>query len=195
MPVPARKLPGPATTEDLLAMPEEGRYEIVDGELIPKEAASGRHGQAQTRLGRGLGPFDYRPGGPPDRPGGWRFASEVLVEFGRGHTRRPDVSGWRRERLPEMPAAVSITVLPDWVCEILSTHRAMDQVEKMRLYHRSRVAHYWIIDPEAEMLTVHRWHDDGYLNVLGARRGDRVRAEPFEAIELFVGGLFGDDDD
>ncbi|MCC6559075.1 MAG: hypothetical protein IT372_39630 [Polyangiaceae bacterium] len=55
------------------------------------------------------------------------------------------------------------------------------------------MGHYWLIDPERETLTVQRWTRDGYLYVLGARRGDRVRAEPFEAVELNVGVPFGDD--
>jgi hypothetical protein len=46
-----------------------------------------------------------------------------------------------------------------------------------------------------EVLTVHRWMDDGYLNVLTAERGERVRAEPFDAITWSVGALFGDDPD
>jgi hypothetical protein len=52
-----------------------------------------------------------------------------------------------------------------------------------------------LIDPERETLTVHRWIRDGYLFALGARRGDHVRAEPFEAVELQVGMLFGDDEE
>ena len=41
-----------------------------------------------------------------------------------------------------------------------------------------------------------RDHDpDGYVEVLIAERGETVRAEPFDAIELRVGVLFGDDDD
>ena len=67
-----------ATLADLLAIPEElRRHELIDGAQVEKEAASAKHGGAQTRLGRSLGPFDRRPGGPPDRPGGWWFASEV----------------------------------------------------------------------------------------------------------------------
>lgn len=46
-----------------------------------------------------------------------------------------------------------------------------------------------------EVLTVHRWMEGGYLNVLTAERGERVRAEPFDAIEGSVGVLFGDDPD
>jgi hypothetical protein len=40
-----------------------------------------------------------------------------------------------------------------------------------------------------------RWHPDGYVEVLSADRDEHVRAEPFEAIELRVAVLFGDDDD
>ena len=36
---------------------------------------------------------------------------------------------------------------------------------------------------------------DGYIEVLAAERGERVRAEPFDAIPLHVGVLFGDEDD
>jgi hypothetical protein len=34
---------------------------------------------------------------------------------------------------------------------------------------------------------------EGYLTILRAERGEVVRAEPFDAIELAVGTLFGDD--
>jgi hypothetical protein len=56
------------------------------------------------------------------------------------------------------------------------------------------VSHFWIVDPIEETLDVYRWHTDGYLQVLAAERGDRVRPEPFDAIELCVGVLFGDDE-
>jgi len=48
------------------------------------------------------------------------------------------------------------------------------------------VPHSWIVDPQLETLRVHRWTADGYLVVLDAERSQRVRAEPFEAIELQV---------
>ena len=50
-------------------------------------------------------------------------------------------------------------------------------------------------DPVEETLAVYRWHSDGYVEVLIAERQETVRAEPFDAIELRVGVLFGDDDD
>jgi Uma2 family endonuclease len=61
------------------------------------------------------------------------------------------------------------------------------------VYHRHHVGHYWIVDPVEETLAVYRWHVDGYVEVLMADRTERVRAEPFEELELSVGVLFGDD--
>ena len=65
----------------------------------------------------------------------------------------------------------------------------------MRLYHAAEVPHYWLLDPRDETLAVYRWATEGYLHVLGARRGERVRAEPFDAVELTVGVLFGEDEE
>ena len=86
-------------------------------------------------------------------------------------------------------------VRPDWVCEILSTNRRNDLVKKKRVYHRHAVPHCWIIDPAEETLSVCRWSPDGYVEILASERGERVRAEPFDAIELAVGIVFGDDED
>ncbi len=183
-----------ATIADLLAIPEaQRRHELIDGVLVEKEAASGRHGGAQVRLSRRLGPYDRRPGGR--WPGGWWFATEAEIQFAPTLVLRPDIAGWRRERLPVLPAEVPILVRPDWICEVLSTNRRHDLIQKKRAYHTYEVGHYWIIDPVEETLAVHRWHPDGYVEVRVADRTERVRAEPFDAIVLRIGVLFGDDDD
>lgn len=97
--------------------------------------------------------------------------------------------------MPEMPVEVPIIIIPDWICEILSSNRRNDIVTKKRAYHEHRVGHYWLLDPTDETLTVYRWHTDGYVELLVAERQETVRAEPFDAIELRVAVLFGDDDD
>lgn len=182
------------TIADLLAIPEQvRRHEVIDGVLIEKEAASGRHGIAQVRIARRLGPYDRRPGG--NGPGGWWFATEVEIQLADTQVFRPDVAGWRRERMATLPSVVPITVRPDWVCEILSQNRRNDLVTKKRAYHRHQVGHYWVIDPVEETLAVHRWHTDGYVEVLIADRTERIHAEPFAEVEIRVGVLFGDDDD
>ncbi len=195
MPIAAQKPPS-ATVADLLAIPEEQRFhEIINGELMQKAVPSFEHGDAQSAIVAYLKiPFQRRPGGR--WPGGWWFATEVEVELAPDQIYRPDVVGWRRERMPERPSGSPVRIRPDWVCEVLSPDNARnDTVKKMRVYQRYQLAHYWIVDPREETLTVHRWTPEGYLVALRAERGERVGAEPFDAIELQVGVLFGDEPD
>jgi Uma2 family endonuclease len=104
------------------------------------------------------------------------------------------VLGWRREVCPERPTGIPVKQRPDWVCEVVSPSNAKeDTVKKLRLYHQVRIPHYWIVDPRDSTLTVMRWTTDGYVTLLRAERTEVVRAEPFQAIELAVGTLFGDD--
>lgn len=186
----AKKLE-PATLADLLAAPEEDRLELVEGVLRPKGATDADHGHAQVRITELIAPFHRRPGGR--FPGGWWFATETDVVFDDCSTFLPDVAGWRRERVPERPSGRPVKDRPDWVCEILSTNRRNDLIKKKRVYHRCGVPHYWVLDPQAWILTVYRWSEPGYLEVVEAQRGERVRAEPFGEIEISVGVLFGDD--
>jgi Uma2 family endonuclease len=183
-----------ATVADLLAIPPDERYhEIIEGELIRKAAPAFEHGDAQSALASLIkGPFQRRPGGT--LPGGWWIGTEVEVEFAPNHVYRPDVVGWRRERVPERPSGTPIQIRPDWVCEVLSpSNPGTDRVKKLNHYHQFEVRHYWIVDPMEESLSVMRWTADGYLLVHAAGRDARVHAEPFEAILLPVGALFGDE--
>ena len=87
-------------------------------------------------------------------------------------------------------------VRPDWVCEVLSPrNEKRDFVDKPRTLHAAEVPHYWILDAQEKLLIVHRWSPDGYTMVLPAGADESVRAEPFDAVELRVAVLFGDDDD
>jgi Uma2 family endonuclease len=79
------------------------------------------------------------------------------------------------------------------VCEVVSESNASrDTVQKVRLYHRSSVGHYWLIHPAERTLTVLRYEPDGYKVALSAAAGETVRAEPFDAVELEVARLFED---
>jgi Uma2 family endonuclease len=183
-----------ATAQDLLALPDEARTEVIHGALVDKAAPSAEHGDAQLALGERLRGRFHRKSGSGDAPGGWWILVEVEVEFETHEVFRPDLVGWKRERVPERPRGRPVRVRPDWVCEVLSPSNAKtDLVDKFQVLHRCAVPHYWILDPEREVLTVHRWERDGYLVVLQAARGHTVRAEPFEAMELKVGLLFGDE--
>lgn len=184
----------PATLDDFWAIPEDRRFhELIGGELTQKASPSGEHGDAQAGVVVAVRvPFQRNPGG--GGPGGWWIATEVEVLLESNDIVRPDVLGWRRETFPERPSGYPVRVRPDWVCEVISVGRAKDDtVRKLRLYHRAAIPHYWIADPRDATLTVMRWSPAGYVTVLVAERDEVVRAEPFEAVEIAVGTLFGDD--
>ena len=100
------------------------------------------------------------------------------------------IAGWRRTRLPKYPNAAFVSLAPDWICEVLSpkTHR-LDRVEKRSVYAREGVQYPWLVDPlertlETYELIAGRWTDTGSYS------GDsKIRAVPFDAIELELGAL------
>jgi Uma2 family endonuclease len=187
-----RSKPARKTIADWLAEPDERRLELIDGELVEKAAPDVQHSEGQFGLAGILRPAFHRGGGGP-LPGGWWIHGEVDVVLGENGY-RPDLVGWRRERAKVMPTERPVRLRPDWICEVLSvTNLANDKVRKLRRYHQGGVPHYWIIDPIGETLNVYRLEAPGYLNVMTAERHETVRAEPFDAIELRVGLLFGDD--
>ena len=63
------------------------------------------------------------------------------------------------------------------------------------MLHAAEVPYYWLVDPEEKILLVQRWTPAGYVVILRASSGDVVRAEPFDAIDLAVAELFGDEAD
>jgi Uma2 family endonuclease len=78
---------------------------------------------------------------------------------------------------------------------VSDSNRATDTVVKLRRYHQAGVRHYWILDQVDRTLTVHRHMPDGYLVALRAEASERVRAEPFDSIELYMSVLLGSDDE
>jgi Uma2 family endonuclease len=171
----------PATYADLLNVPEHLVAEILDGELYTSPRPAPRHAAASSGLGGVLhGPFDRGRGGP----GGWRILDEPELHLGRD-VLVPDLAGWRRERLPELPETAFFALAPDWVCEVVSPSTAsMDRVKKLRIYAREGIRYTWFVDPLAQTLEVLRLESDRWSIVMTAGAQESVRAEPFEAIEL-----------
>ena len=176
-----------ATLTDWLAQSEDARLELIDGELVPKAAPSFAHGLAQASTAAALaGTFGRRASAGL---GGWWLGTEIdLVLDGRGY--RPDLVGWRRDRIGEQPRERPVIARPDWLGEVVSeSNRAIDTVVKLARYHQAGVPHYWIIDPEHRTLTVYRLGAEGYVVALTAGKTERGHAPPFVEIELSVGEL------
>jgi Uma2 family endonuclease len=79
----------------------------------------------------------------------------------------------------------SITVVPDWVCEILSpSTRSLDQRIKRPFYARIGVVWLWTVDLEARTLSVCQLHEGRWLELAVHGEDDVVRAAPFEEMPL-----------
>ena len=182
-------VPKKATYEDLLALPERLVGEIIHGVLYAQSRPANPHAAAATALGEELGPpFKRGRGGP----GGWILLDEPELHFG-SDVLVPDIGGWRRERMGTIERAAYITLAPDWVCEVLSPSTAkIDRTEKLPIYAERGVGHVWLVDPDQRTLEVLRREGTNWL-IVGMYKDDaRVRAEPFDAIELELGALWAD---
>jgi len=115
---------------------------------------------------------------------------EPRIRFG-DECRVPDLAGWCRERYVR-PDGGPYEVSPDWVCELLSKSTAVeDRTEKLPLHAKHGVRHAWVLDAIAQTLEVLQL-DGGRWVVAQTFGGDaRVRAEPFEAIEIDLALVWG----
>ena len=179
-----------ATYADLQALGEGAAFEVLAGELVQKAAPGPEHGLAQRALGRYVGgPFhdDDDAGGP----GGWWILTEVDVELSAHEVVRPDVVGWRRERLPEPWGMRPVKVVPDWISEILSTSdENRDRVRKAALYARAGVAYYWMLTPAERVLEAYQLKAGAWVRLGAWDDTACVRIAPFEAVELQLRRLF-----
>jgi Uma2 family endonuclease len=176
-----------ATYADLCAVPDNFVAEILGGELHASPRPASPHGHAAGALGIKLGgPFQYGENGP----GGWWFHPEPELHFGSDVV-VPDIAGWRRERMPTVPDVAYFTLAPDWLCEVLSpSTEAIDRRQKLPIYAREGVQHAWLVDPLQHTLKVLRLESQRWSLIATHEADAKVRAEPFDAIELALRALW-----
>jgi Uma2 family endonuclease len=181
----------PATLKDFLAIPSHERFhEILDGELVRKTMPSGWHALVQRRLGALLDGYD--DGSLRRHPGGWWLLSEAEILLPWEQPVRPDLVGWRCERMPDVPETFPIPLRPDWVCEVVSlSDPRRDTVIKYRDYARAGIPYYWLVDLKQRTLTSLKLTNEHYTVQAEAQEGSPLRPlEPFEFAEIAIEVLF-----
>lgn len=177
----ALKLP---TLADLEALPPGIKGEIIEGVLYTMPRPRARHQNVLGGVTHDLtGSFQRKGGGP----GGWWILPEPGIELPGTPEISPDLAGWRRERLPELPEDEPLRVVPDWVCEILSpSTRRHNLLIKKPYYAKIGVPYHWIIDREARMVLAYRLEAGRWveLGVYGDETAARI--EPFDAVPLDI---------
>jgi Uma2 family endonuclease len=176
--------------EQYLSLPEHLHGEIVHGTLYVMPRPAPRHANASSVLGAELGSAFQRGRGGP---GGWWILFEPEIWLVPKEAVVPDLAGWRVERMPELPETAYFSVVPDWICEVLSpSTERLDRDHKLPLYAEHGVRHVWLVDPIAKRLEVYTLDPaGGAWREVRTHQGDvGVRAPPFEAIELELAALW-----
>ena len=165
-----------ATYDDLYSIPDGWTGEIIDGDLYAFPRPRSIHARAITRLSRLLGDYDDDD---------WIILAAPEVRFGK-HLLVPDVVGWRRARMPELPDVQVFQLAPDWVCEGLSPSTArLDKGRKREIYAKAGVGHLWFADPALQIVDALELDGKHYREIHIGVGDARIALPPFpRLIEL-----------
>ncbi len=150
------------TYADLLEWPEDARYELIDGEPRLLSAPSRVHQEISIAIASQLylflkdkkcraysAPFDVR-----------LFQQEEDAPYDVDTVVQPDIAVICD---PEKLNDLGCRGAPDLIVEILSpATRRYDRLIKFNLYQRAGVREYWIVDPEARVVSVHTLEEGQY---------------------------------
>lgn len=170
---------------ELEKLPDNLVGEVIGGALYTMGRPRPAHARIERAIGADLG--DGRLGGPPP-PAGWEILPEVEILFPTGESAVPDLSGWRLDRvagdaLEENP----VTVVPDWICEILSSStRRKDLGVKRAMYAAQGVPHLWIVDPDARQLDAFALDRGRWTLLRTYFEDDTADVAPFDGTPLLL---------
>ena len=139
------------TYEDYRTASADKRYELLDGELIMVPAPNLTHQRVQFHLSQKLGQFILH------HELGEFFYAPCDVVLSDTDVVQPDLLFVSRERAHLLSGGENVQGAPDLVIEILSPATAdRDRGYKRELYGRHGVTEYWLVDPIAETVSLHR---------------------------------------
>ncbi|PSO64710.1 MAG: Uma2 family endonuclease [Cyanobacteria bacterium QH_8_48_120] len=171
--------------DDFLNLPEsDDRYELVDGELKPKVSQKFKYSITQLRLLTAINDWCEQ-----------QQIGRVLPEWGVLLQRSgndwvpvPDLTYVSYQRLsPEWDEDAPCPVLPELVIEIISPGQSFGELtEKAEDYLSAGIDRIWVVDPQAQSVTVFR--KDGRFETL--RNNQLINDSLLPELELRVADLF-----
>ncbi|HVE66308.1 MAG TPA: Uma2 family endonuclease [Thermoanaerobaculia bacterium] len=172
------------TYEDYLLLPEDRRYEIVDGDLFLTPAPTPYHQTVAKRLGFLLDAYVQ------ERKLGEVFIAPCDVVLSRFDVLQPDVFFISAARL-SIIGEKYISDAPDLVVEVLSPSTAdRDQVAKARQYAKFGVVEMWIVDPKARSAEIFRNSPEGFHREAVYAAADVLRSPALPGLEIALDRVF-----
>jgi Uma2 family endonuclease len=158
------------TADDLASLPEDLRYELIDGRLI-LPSPTGIHQIVGVDLVLALRahcPADYAP------------VPDLSLKIDNRNEPRPGVVVVSSDQLHVSPVPVEDAIL---AVEILSpTSLTRDTCAKLRVYALARVSHYWIVEPlnkDGIVLNEYRLGDNGGYDLVSTTDKVFTTDEPY----------------
>jgi len=186
VPAPRVKL----TYEDFLQFPDDGRrHELIDGEHYVTPSPNTRHQRISGRLYLLIGNWLQ------EHPVGQLFYAPFDVVFSNIDVVEPDLLYMSNERAAEVLTEEHVRGVPELVIEITSPGtRRGDETLKRRLYERSGVTEYWVVDPDVDVVRAYRRSGEGFARPveLSAEAGDVLTTALLPGLEIPLARVFAD---
>jgi Uma2 family endonuclease len=177
------------TYDDFVLFPDDGmRHELIDGEHYVTPSPSIRHQRISGRLHLLIGNW------LETHPVGELFCAPLDVVFSMFDVVEPDLLYVSNARAAEVLTALHVAGVPELVIEIGSPGtRKRDQTLKRRLYERTGVTEYWIVDPDLDVIRVYRRTNKNFDRPLelSAEAGDVLTTPLLAGLEIPVARVFG----
>ncbi|NBI77101.1 Uma2 family endonuclease, partial [Lachnospiraceae bacterium] len=143
------------TTEDIYALPEGTRAELIDGQLYYMAPPNTRHQRILSFLHLEIGNYIRANKGTCEV-----FPAPFAVFLFADDSKylEPDISViCDTDKLNNH----GCNGAPDWIIEIVSpSSRPMDYYTKLSLYRTAGVREYWIVDPEKNRILVYNFETE-----------------------------------
>lgn len=167
------------TYDDYCLLPNDGkRYEIIEGELYVSPAPGRLHQKVIFNLALYLGGFVKSHGL------GEVYLAPFDVVFSQYDVVEPDVLYVSNAHLSVITDK-NVQGPVDLAVEVLSESTArIDRTTKLKLYSRSGVQEYWIIDPEGPLAEVYRRAGTGLEHAANLSRGEALTSPLFPGFSL-----------
>ncbi len=143
------------TIDDIYALPEGERAELIDGKLYNMAPPNTRHQRLIQFFDREIGNYIQRKNGECEV-----FPSPFAVFLNEDDVNyvEPDISViCDKNKLDDQGCHGA----PDWIIEIVSPgSKSMDYMTKLFKYRTAGVREYWIVDPMRGQVTVYGFEKD-----------------------------------
>jgi Uma2 family endonuclease len=176
------------TYDDFVHFPDDGkRHELIDGEHYVTPSPNTKHQTVLLNLALTIGTF------LETAQIGRLFVAPFDVVFSHFDVVEPDLLYISNQRRGEIVTPQHVRGAPELVIEIGSPGtRKRDETIKRRLYERSGVLEYWVVDPVTDVVRVYRRDGDRFARVTElSREADDVLTTPlFPALDLPLARIF-----